>query len=156
MNEIYRIVDQLQRAHDGEPWYGDPLMAILDGITAKVAADRSRSAHSIWELLAHITVWQRESARRLRDRNYRKLSHEEDWPPVTDTSEHAWKNAVQELVSAHRDLVAALHQFEPASLDHVVPGSPNQSYYLVLHGVVQHTIYHTAQIALLKKQAAHS
>ena len=154
MNEIHRIVDQLQRAHDGDPWYGDPLMTILDGITAKVAADRSLFAHSIWELLAHITVWQQESARRLRDRNYRKLSHEEDWPAVTDTSEKAWKNAVQALVAAHRDLVTALHQCDPALLDQAVPGSPNQTYYLVLHGVIQHSIYHAAQIALLKKQAA--
>jgi uncharacterized damage-inducible protein DinB len=154
MNEIHRIVDQLQRAHDGDPWYGNPLMTILDGVTAKVAADRSRSAHSIWELLAHITVWQQESARRLRDRNYRKLSYEEDWPTVTDTSEKAWKNAVQSLVAAHRDLVATLHQCDPALLDQTVPGSPNQTYYLVLHGVIQHSIYHTAQIALLKKQAA--
>jgi len=155
MNEIHRIVDQLQRAHDGEPWYGDPLMIILDGVTAKVAADRSRSAHSIWELLTHITVWQQEGARRLRDRNYRKLSHEEDWPAITDTSEQAWKNTVQALVSAHHDLIAALRQFDPTSLDQTVSGSPNQSYYLVLHGVIQHTIYHAAQIALLKKQAAH-
>lgn len=33
MNQIARIVDQLEREHAGDPWHGAPLSAILDGIT---------------------------------------------------------------------------------------------------------------------------
>jgi len=34
MSEIIRIIDQFEREHDGDPWHGSPLSAILDGVTA--------------------------------------------------------------------------------------------------------------------------
>jgi hypothetical protein len=158
VNELNRIIDQLQRTHNGDAWHGDPLMKILEGVTAEGAARKLPASHSIWELLTHITVWQQESARRLRDRNYRDLPKEQDWPAVTDTSEQAWKTSIQSLESAHQQLVEDIRAFDPSLLDHVIPGSPNQTYYVVLHGSIQHTLYHAGQIALLKllkKQADH-
>jgi hypothetical protein len=38
--EVARIVDELQREHDGDPWHGSPLAAILEGIDAGRAAAR--------------------------------------------------------------------------------------------------------------------
>jgi hypothetical protein len=49
MSQIDLIVDQLERAFDGEAWHGPALMEILDGIDARTAAARPiPSAHSIW------------------------------------------------------------------------------------------------------------
>ena len=152
MNELDRIVDQLQRTHNGDAWHGDPLMKILDGVTVEVAARKLPGSHSIWELLAHITVWQQESARRLRDRNYRNLPPEQDRPAITDTSQQAWTEAIEAVEAAHQQLTGIIRNFDPSLLDQVIPGSPNQSYYVVLHGIIQHTLYHAGQIALLKKQ----
>ena len=39
--ELARIVDQLEREFDGDPWHGTPLEAILQGIDAKRAAARA-------------------------------------------------------------------------------------------------------------------
>ncbi len=155
MNELDRIIDQLQRTHNGDAWHGDPLIKILEGVTAESAARKLPALHSVWELLAHITVWQQESARRLRDRNYRSLSREQDWPSVTDTSQQAWTAAIQALEATHQQLVGNIRDFDPSLLDQVIPGSPNQSYYVMLHGIIQHTLYHAGQISLLRKQADH-
>jgi len=38
MAEAARLVDQFTRAHDGDPWHGSPVKAILDGVTADQAA----------------------------------------------------------------------------------------------------------------------
>jgi uncharacterized damage-inducible protein DinB len=153
MNELDRIIDQLQRAHSGDAWHGDPLMKILDGITAEIAASRvGPSAHSIWELLVHITVWQQESARRIRDKNYRDLPPDQDWPAIADTSEQAWKNAIRAVETAHQQLIDSVREFDASLLDHALPQSPNTSYYVLLHGIIQHTLYHAGQIAMLKKQ----
>ena len=66
MSEIQRIVDQLEREHTGDPWHGSPLHAILDGVTAAQAAARPLpAAHSIWELVLHMTGWKSEVRRRL-------------------------------------------------------------------------------------------
>lgn len=32
-----RIIDQIRRAHDGHPWHGSPVKAILTGLTAPQA-----------------------------------------------------------------------------------------------------------------------
>jgi len=34
MTEVERIVDQAQRAFEGDAWHGPSLMAILEGVTA--------------------------------------------------------------------------------------------------------------------------
>jgi len=38
MSEATRLIDQLRRAHDGDPWHGSPVKAILDDVTAEDAA----------------------------------------------------------------------------------------------------------------------
>lgn len=45
MTEIERIVDQLNRAFEGEAWHGPAVMDILEGITAQQAAARLSMAH---------------------------------------------------------------------------------------------------------------
>jgi uncharacterized damage-inducible protein DinB len=154
MTEMQRIVDQLQRTFHGDAWHGDSLTKILAGVDAQTASYRPAGAsHSIWELVNHITSWLQESARRLRARDYRSLLPDQDWPAVVETSERAWQKTLQQLATEHEKLVKSAAEFDPALLDEVIPGSPSQSYYLVLHGVIHHTLYHAGQIALLKKFA---
>lgn len=63
MTEIQRIVDQLNRAFEGEAWHGPAVMDILEGITAQQAAARPfNGTHSIWEIVLHIAAWERPVA----------------------------------------------------------------------------------------------
>jgi len=58
MNETERIADQLKRAFHGEAWSGPSVREVLQGVTADIAAKRPiADAHSIWELVHHITAW---------------------------------------------------------------------------------------------------
>ena len=60
MTELERIAHELARAHQGDPWHGSNAHAILAGLTAPQAAARPiPGAHSIWELLLHLTGWRR-------------------------------------------------------------------------------------------------
>ena len=54
----------------------------------------------------------------------------------------------------HEELVRAVSQFPEARLSDRVPGKQGAHYkfYYMLHGVVQHELYHAGQIALLKKK----
>ena len=55
MNEIERIVDQLEREHAGDPWHGSPLRQVLADIShTQASAKPIADAHSIWELVLHI------------------------------------------------------------------------------------------------------
>ena len=52
--------------------------------------------------------------------------------------------------NAHRALQETILQLEDSRLKDRVPGQPYSVYFL-LHGVVQHDLYHAGQIAILKK-----
>ena len=160
MTEIDRLVDQLQREHEGDPWHGSPLCGILQGITAAQAAARPiANAHSIWELVLHITGWKNETRRRL---SGAPAGDPEggDWPETGATTQARWEEALERLDSAHRHLLAAVRAvpekrlFEPTNDPRSRELGTGVSYYVLLHGVVQHDVYHAGQIALLKKSLA--
>ena len=75
----------------------------------------------------------------------------EDWRKINDATEQAWSNAVQSLFKTKDELAAAMEQFPDTRLTEIVPGRKYDFYYL-FHGIVQHSLYHAGQIALLKKK----
>jgi uncharacterized damage-inducible protein DinB len=153
MSEAARIADQLRRAFDGEAWHGDSLFEILEGVSAKQAAARPiGNAHSIWELVLHIAAWDGVVLRRLGGVEV-TLSDAENFPPVKDASETAWRKALAQVRRVHEELIEAVSVLPDSRLDEVVPGKEGAHYtfYYMLHGVVQHELYHAGQIALLKK-----
>ena len=57
MREIERIDEQLQRAFEGEAWPGPALLEVLKGVTAEQAAAKPlATAHSVWEIVLHLTA----------------------------------------------------------------------------------------------------
>ncbi len=155
MSETARIADQLRRAFHGEAWHGDSLFEILNGVTAaQAAAHPIKHAHSIWELLLHITAWDSAVRRRLTGEAV-ALSGEQNFPSVMDPSESAWRRAVDNAKRAHSELIDAVSAFPDERLSEKVPGKAKEpdwyNFYYMLHGVVQHELYHAGQIALLKK-----
>ncbi len=153
MSEAARIADQLRRAFDGEAWHGDSVFEILEGVTAARATARPiKGAHTIWELVLHIAAWDGAVLRRLGGAAV-ELSDAENFPPVTDASDAAWRRALAEVRRVHEKLVAAVAALPDSRLDEIVPGKEGAHYtfYYMLHGVVQHELYHAGQIAILKK-----
>lgn len=145
-SEIEHIVDQMERAFDGRAWHGPPVMKILRGIRSREASARLfPHTHTIWEIVAHMTAWKRIVGRRIGGEVVRVTSAQ-DWPRPKGT----WPAAVRELQQAHADLVKAVRRLPPARLAARVPGK-GHDFYVSLHGVVQHDLYHAGQMALLKK-----
>lgn len=150
MTETGRIADQLARAFDGAAWHGPPLMAVLDGVAAEQAARKPvPSAHSIWEIAEHLIAWNAIPLRRLRGEAV-EPTPAEDWPSITDTSDTAWADTLDRLRQRHHALHEAVLRFPAHRLDETTPGK-TYSHYILLHGAVQHNLYHAGQIALLKK-----
>lgn len=151
MSEIDRIADQLRRAFGRDAWHGPAVKEILSGVSAAQAAQHPVSgAHSIWELVLHIGVWESVVRRRLEGEVIGELPPEQDWPPVRDTSEAAWKKTLEEFARGNEQLRKTIASLKDERLREPVPGQ-SYSFYGMLHGVVQHDLYHAGQIALLKK-----
>ena len=151
--EIERLVDQLERAYAGDAWHGMPVRELLDGVNAQLAAAHPiAGGHSIWELVTHIAYWLDAAARRLGGEAVDPL-HDEDWPATPQPTPAAWKAALAALQASHERLLAAVRRLEERDLDGPVPGR-DYTKYVLIHGVLQHTLYHAGQIGLLKRAAA--
>ncbi|HSE38929.1 MAG TPA: DinB family protein [Blastocatellia bacterium] len=151
MSELKRINGQLKRAFEGKAWHGPSVSEVLAGVTAdQAAAHPIAGAHSIWEITLHIATWERVGRRRIEEFIPIDVSDEEDWPAVKDTSDEAWSSALDELRSNHEALRAAIRALDEPRLEDIVPGTQYTVYFL-LHGVIQHDLYHAGQIALLKR-----
>ncbi|MBZ5548012.1 MAG: DinB family protein [Acidobacteriia bacterium] len=154
MTETARIADQLRRAFSGDAWHGDSLLEILDGVTAAQAAARPiPHAHTIWELVLHIAAWDGAVRRRMGGEAV-TLTGDQNFPSARDTSESAWRKTTEHVRRVHDELVQAVSEFPDTRLTEQVPGKQgaHYNYYYMLHGVVQHELYHAGQIALLKKK----
>ena len=150
MKEINKILDQLEINFRGDAWHGPSLMRLLADVTTEQAAARPiQNAHSIWELVLHIKVWKDAPRRRLAGEAF-EPTPEEDWPEVTDSSEAAWENILKELEASHEKLAVALSKLDDSKLHQPATGEDYSNYFMI-HGVIQHDLYHAGQIVLLKK-----
>jgi uncharacterized damage-inducible protein DinB len=151
MTETERIADQLHRAFYGPAWHGPAWMELLREVdAAKAAAHPIPGAHSIWDVVRHVTVWNHVTRRRVAGEVVKINSVEEDWPPVTEFSESSWRSALHETEASLRLLLDQVRALSAGRLDERLPGE-QYSVYFILHGTVQHILYHAGQIALLKK-----
>jgi uncharacterized damage-inducible protein DinB len=157
-SEVSRLVDQLEREHSGEPWHGQPLGDILAGITCHQAAARPLAGgHTIWEIVLHLTAWKNEVRNRLGGAPAGAPS-EGDWPaPPSSPQADDWRDALAALDEAHHALVAVVARipdaqlFEPLNDPRVGENEAPDTYFQLVQGVLQHDVYHSGQIALLKK-----
>ena len=149
-SEAALIADQLRRAFDGSAWHGPALLELLADVDAATAAARPLpNVHSIWELVLHIAAWDGAAVRRLRGQKSQP-GGADNFPPVPRVTEAAWRKAVAAIRRTHEALVKAVSALPDERLRDRVPGK-RYNFWHMLHGVVQHELYHAGQIAVLKK-----
>ncbi len=151
------ILDQLRHTHDGAPWYGTSRMRFLDGVSARDAARRPPGvAHSMWELVLHMTSWTDEVRQRLAGAEP-GTPDAGDWPAVDDTTEAAWERAQARLAAAHAELLVEAKRLSLADLARLVGTvrdpelGTGVTYAGLLVGLAQHDAYHTGQLALVRR-----
>jgi hypothetical protein len=150
MSDIARIVDELERIYGGDAWHGPSLRETLKGVTAAQAAARPiADAHSIWEILRHIAGWNDVVSRRLEGYPTEEPV-EGDFPQIAGTGEAAWAEALAKLEESHRRLVGKISSLGQERLQETAAGE-DYSVSFMLHGMIRHIVYHSGQIALLKK-----
>ena len=150
MSEIDRILDQMERAYSGEAWHGPDLKQLLDGVSAEDASKHPvAGAHSIWELVNHIAAWNVIVHQKSKG-EASEVTTEIDWPPVWEANDVAWKRALEKLAESRTRLRNYVKALRDDQLDEPIVRE-NYSRYVLLHGLVQHDLYHAGQIAVLKK-----
>jgi uncharacterized damage-inducible protein DinB len=156
MARAANLAKRIERTFSGPMWHGPALAHVLAGVTPERAAARPiGAAHSIWEIVLHVTAWADIARLRLAGEALDDPPAERDWPPPPlaperGEAEKAWAEAIERLAASHRELAAAVLPLTDEQLDTRMPGLryPNE---IMIAGVIAHGAYHGGQIALLRK-----
>jgi uncharacterized damage-inducible protein DinB len=145
MHQTQKIADSYRAATVKAAWYGPSLAELL----AQISPDHATTppvpgSHSISELLQHLLLWNE------RIRNTSDSNPLPPWRPEKDWSEPPipW-NELLSRWSQSRDLLEdKIRNFPIDDLAKQVHGR-NYPYETLFRGIVEHTIYHSGQIAML-------
>jgi uncharacterized damage-inducible protein DinB len=149
--EARRLEEQLRRALEGEAWHGPSVLESLAGVSAEQAAAHPiPGAHSIWELVLHLTSDYTLVLRRLAG-DARQESPAEDWPACPVPTDANWRQALEELARLNEELRRQVSSFPEDRLDQPLVDEPPYTAYTQFIGVTQHHLYHAGQISLLKR-----
>lgn len=155
-----RLLDALHRAHDGAPWHGPSRADVLRDVSAAEAAWRpAPDAHTLWEVVLHMRSWTREVLRRAQGA-VPDEPLDGDWPPMPQPADDAaWAETQRSLDAAHAELltfVAVMPEEARAALVRAGPWIPPEqsiTQRAMIRSLAEHDVYHTGQLALLKRLA---
>ena len=136
----------------GDAWHGPALDELLEGVSAETAAARPiAGAHTIWEVVLHLTAWTDVFRRRLEGTAVEE-PEDGDFPAAARPTAKAWGGATKALIEAHGALTACVSRLSDADLAASIPGRPFDARFQV-RAAIRHTVYHSGQIGLLRKSA---
>lgn len=150
MKETERISGLIKALYNGHPWLDVNLMDNLSKLTWQQAG---RKAHprlnTIWEIVNHLASWRMNVLQRVQGE---VISTPADnyFTPVTNQSERDWKAALERFRESQDAWVQFLERSEDDILEKAYPVN-QMSYYVHIHGIIQHDAYHLGQIVLLAK-----
>jgi uncharacterized damage-inducible protein DinB len=151
MTEIERIIDQFDRAVNGNAWHGPSVTEIISDVDHTIAsAAPMHGVHTIWEIMLHIIAWMQIGTKLVNgEQTPKDIPPIQDWPPVKDTGEASWIHAKNQLQEVHHGFAQRISQLTDADLLKNATGK-NYTLYFLLHGIIQHNLYHAGQMAIIK------
>ena len=150
MAERKRTLELLDRAFRAKAWHGPALLETLKDVDAAMAATRVvKGAHTIWELVDHVASWNAIVAERLAG-GKPVVTPEMNFPKTPQPTAAAWKKSLAWLAASQRKFRAAVAKFPESRLGRIRPGTKT-SWNVLIHGQMQHQLYHAGQIAMLRR-----
>jgi len=159
MIDVPFLREQLGKGYSDDPWHGPATTVALEGVTAaEAAAHPIPGAHSIWEIVLHMTGWQNEVRRRLGG-SQPALPQEGDWPEPGEASGTVWQRDCELLEASLAEVLEVMSRLSERDLERAVGSLSDRdpalgtgvTHQAMVNGLVQHNAYHTGQIVLLRK-----
>ncbi|MEN0054978.1 MAG: DinB family protein [Mucilaginibacter sp.] len=152
-----KLSSQLTNVLSGDPWYGSPVYTIIEGISFEAAYEKPPgSVHNVAEIVLHMVAWTEEVMDRMNGLPS-GLPTSGDWPPIGKPDEQKWQNYVEDLKLVNVNLIGIIQKFPQEQWNEPINDERNRglgtgvTYEELINGLIQHHIYHSAQIALLNR-----
>lgn len=151
MSAAERFAKQVQMAFHGEAWHGPSWKEVLEGVNAAQAASRPiPQAHSIVEIVHHVSTWNEVVRRRL-EGEQPSVTNEENFPEIQKLEEPDWEAARRSLFSRANALCETIASFPEDRLREARQAPASGTWEDLILGQLQHALYHAGQAAILRK-----
>lgn len=155
-SNLNNLVNLLNAGFHGGAWHGPSLLELTKGLRVKEAAYKAGNIHTIAELIYHITSWRLFALKKIQgDAHYNIENEKMNFGEIDKVDEFELETLMMELTLSQDELTKALESKDDTFLAEIVPGA-EYTYDTLLHGIIQHDIYHSGQIAIIKKLASKS
>ena len=145
MTQTQQIADSYRAVTLKGAWYGPTLAELIAKTSPEEAVTPPvPGAHSVSTLLQHLLLWNERVRKTCEGTPMPRWEAEKEWaePPI------AWKELVARWNQSRDGLEASIRTFPDQDLGKQVPGR-DYPYQTLLPGIVQHTIHHSGQIAMV-------
>ena len=145
MTQTEQIADAYRAVTIKGAWYGPTLAELI----AKTSPEEAvmppvPGAHSISTLLQHLLLWNERVRKTCEGTPMPRWEAEKEWVE----SPIPWNELVNRWNQSRAGLEERIRSFPVEDLGKQVPGR-NYPYETLLPGIVQHTVYHSGQIAMV-------
>jgi len=152
-----KLITELKKAFNGDAWHGSNLMQQLNLVNPVNAFYHFiPNAHSIAELVLHITAWTDEVNSRLLGA-VAKEPVAGDWPTPQAETIKEWEKIVFNCKTSNEELIRVCESLSSTSWQAEVKDDRDGemgtgvTYAALINGLIQHHAYHAGQIGLLLK-----
>ena len=145
MTQTQLIADSYRAVTVKDAWYGPTLAELIAKTSPQEAVTPPLpGAHSVSALLQHLLLWNERIRNACEGTPMPRWEAEKEWaePPIP------WNELVARWNHSRDGLEERIRSFPDGDLGKQVPGR-NYPYETLLPGIVQHTIYHSGQIAMV-------
>lgn len=151
------LISELKKAFNGDAWHGGNLMQQLNFVKPENAFHHFiPNAHSIAELVLHISAWTDEVSSRLLGA-VAKEPAAGDWPMPAAYTLKEWEKIVFDCKTSNEELIRVCEALSTADWNAEVKDDRDRelgsgvSNVELISGLIQHHAYHSGQIGLLLK-----
>lgn len=154
---MVNLVDELSKAYNGDTWHGSNILSLIESANPqKVFTHPIPNAHSIAELVLHLTAWTEEVIDRIEGQVAKEPSRG-DWPLPIEKTEDEWYKSVTDFKWVNEKLIRLITDLTSSDWSSTVKDQRNRELGTgvdnsqLINGLIQHHAYHAGQIALLLK-----
>ncbi len=149
-NEVRRISKMMHDVFDGAAWHGPSIMEVLNKISPEQAFKVNEHIRPVCELVRHMISWKIFATERLKGHHDFEITKKENWDIHNRDNPLLWNEILDDLKDGQKQLIDILENTIDEKLMEEVEGKA-YNYYTLLHGVIQHDLYHLGEIVLLSK-----
>ena len=150
--EIQNIKTLFDETYNGPAWSGPAVKEVLKEVSHEDALKKIGESHNIAEIVFHMIAWRNFLINKLKGEESYDVLDEENFQKIDTISENEWTKLKDRLETSQKIMQELLSKTDDNLLSKKV-ALRKYTYYILMHGVIQHDLYHLGQIVLIEKNA---